>query len=148
MIKVLAINEGDGPLGGGFRGHRCPLKKITPPGPYGVSDGEQVRVSLYSRCRYRCQASSLCAPVPPFDPAICEVNSWTRALGEKLLGFIEAGGGSCRRVTRTCSGPFRRRSPADSPVGPSAPPGSHTAPPAKGGAAPMGLGSRRRAEVG
>src|SRR5947209_5460075 len=27
---------------------------------------------------------------------------------------------------------FRRRSPADSPVGPSAPPGSHTAPPAKG----------------
>src|SRR3989449_9507725 len=42
---------------------------------------------------------------------------------------------------------FRRRSPADSPVGPSAPPGSHTTPPARGGGAPMGVGNRSKEEV-
>src|SRR5437879_13135992 len=62
-----------------------------------------------------------------------------RARGSKKIQGAGGGfgvgdrSGSRRRVTRTCSGPFRRRSPADSPVGPSAPPGSHTAPPAKGG---------------
>src|SRR5207245_11400218 len=38
--------------------------------------------------------------------------------------------GSCRRAAQTCSGPFRRRGPADSAVGSFAPPGSHAAPPA------------------
>src|SRR2546425_6533666 len=58
---------------------------------------------------------------------------------------------SPRRVLSPCHPDvlrsFRRRSPADSPVGPSAPPGSHTAPPARGGGAPMGVGNMSKEEV-
>jgi hypothetical protein len=45
MIKVLTINEGDSTFDEGFGRHfNPPLKKITPSGPCGLSDGEQILI--------------------------------------------------------------------------------------------------------
>jgi hypothetical protein len=44
MLKVLPIYECNGTFDEGLGWHRFPLKKITPPGPCGVSDGEQILV--------------------------------------------------------------------------------------------------------
>jgi hypothetical protein len=38
VVEVLAVHEGDGALAGRFNSHG--RKKITPPGPFGVSDGD------------------------------------------------------------------------------------------------------------
>jgi hypothetical protein len=39
MEEVLAVDKGDGSLDGGLGGHG---QKITPSGPYGKSNGEEV----------------------------------------------------------------------------------------------------------
>ena len=55
MVEILTIKERDGPLPLGLIRHYWPPKRKTPPGPFGMSDGEQVlqpympKVAILSR---------------------------------------------------------------------------------------------------
>jgi hypothetical protein len=42
MVEILTVDENKGTFYEGFSGHNPSSKKITPSGPCGVSDGEQL----------------------------------------------------------------------------------------------------------